>query len=69
MQVAPSVTAPQALQLPAQQAQHVPQLDWSHFMPNFPGKPEEDVQAHLLRTNDWLDTHQFQQGVKVERFV
>ena len=24
--------------------------------------------AHLVRTNDWMDTHQFQEGVKVQRF-
>ena len=29
-----------------------PQLNWFHFRPEFAGKPEEDVEAHLLRTND-----------------
>ena len=29
--------------------------------------PEEDVVAHLLRMNDWMCTHQFQEGVKVQR--
>ena len=33
----------------------------------FSGKPE-DAEAHLLRTNDWMDTHQFQEGDKVQRF-
>ena len=28
------------------------QLNWSHFKPDFSGKPE-DAEAHLLRTNDW----------------
>ena len=43
-------------------------LNWSHFKPEFSGKPEEDAEAHLLRTNDWMNTHQFQEGVKVQRF-
>ena len=34
-------------------------LNWSHFKPDFSGKPEEDVEAHLLRTNDWMTTHDF----------
>ena len=28
------------------------QLKWSCFKPKFAGKPEEDAEAHLLRTND-----------------
>ena len=36
---------------------------------NFSGKPEEDEEAHLLRTNNWMNPqHQFQEGVKVQRF-
>ena len=58
----PASQSPQALQQPAQQAQHIPQLNWSHV------KPEEDAEAHLLRMNDWMDTHQFEEGVKVQRF-
>ena len=52
---------PQALQQLAQQPQHIPQLNWSHFKPEFSGKPEEDAEAHLLRMNDWMDTHKFQE--------
>ena len=39
---------------PAQPTQPdaMPQLNWSHFKPEFTGKPDEDVEAHLLRTND-----------------
>ena len=55
-------------QQPTQEAQHVPHLNWSHFKPEFSGKSEEDAEAHLLRTNNWMDTHQFQEGVKVQRF-
>ena len=43
------------------------QLNWSHFKPEFSGKPEEDAEANLLRTNDWMDKHKFQKGVKVQR--
>ena len=42
-------------------------MNWSHFKPEFSGKPE-DVEAHLLRTNDWMTTHDFPDGVKVQRF-
>ena len=44
------------------------QLNWSHFKPDFSGKPEEDVEAHLLRTNDWMTTHDFPDDQKVRRF-
>ena len=37
--------------------------------PEFAGKPDEDVETHLLRMNDWMDTHQFQEGVKVQHFL
>ena len=45
-----------------------PQLNWSHFKPEYAGKLEEDAEAHLLRTNNWMDTHNFQDQVKVQRF-
>ena len=44
------------------------QLNWSYFNPEFSGKPEEDVEAHLLKTNDWMETHDFPQDTKVRRF-
>ena len=44
-----------------------PQLNWSHFKPEYAGKPDEDMKAHLLRTNDWMDTHEFPDQVKVQR--
>ena len=43
------------------------QLNWSHFKPDFLGKPE-DVEAHLLRTNDWMTTRDFPEDQKVRRF-
>ena len=32
------------------------------------GKPEEDAEAHLLHSNDWMNTHHFNDDVKVQRF-
>ena len=66
----PALPAPQAPQQPTQPAQHILQLYLSHVKPGFSGKLEKDAEAHLLRTNDWIwiDTHQFQEGVKVQRF-
>ena len=59
-------------QPPPQQPQVGPQqqmcMNWSHFKPEFSGKPEEDVEVHLLQTNDWMTTHDFPEAVKVQRF-
>ena len=70
-----------ALPAPHLEQQHVPPpllpqlaeqvnlcMNWSQFKPEYSGKPEEDVDAHLLRTNDWMNTHDFPDGVKVQRF-
>ena len=46
----------------------MPQLNWSHFKPEFTGKPNEDAEVHLLRTNDWMITHTFQEAVKGQHF-
>ena len=43
-------------------------MNWSHFKPEFSGKPDEDAEAHLLRANDWMNTHDFPETVKVQRF-
>ena len=51
------------------QIQHMPQLSWSHFKPGFSGRPEEDAEAHLLRTNACMDTHAFQEDVKVQTLL
>ena len=45
-----------------------PQLNWSYFKPEFSSKPKEDIEAHLLRTNDWIETHNFPGVAKVQRF-
>ena len=46
----------------------MPQLNWTHFKPEFTGKPHEDAESHLLRTNDWMDTHVFPESVEVQQF-
>ena len=43
-------------------------MNWSYFEPEFSGNPEEDVEAHLLRTNDWMETHNFPEVAKMQRF-
>ena len=43
-------------------------LNWSHFKPNLSGKPDEYAEVHLLRTNNWMDSHRFQEDDKVQRF-
>ena len=44
------------------------QLNWSYFKPEFSGKAEEDAMAHLLKSNDWMETHNFPDDTKVRRF-
>ena len=72
--VVPAVVPPAPLVQPhvppAQQLQpsQMPQLNWSHFRSEFSGKPDDDAEAYLLRTNDSMETHAFPEVVKVQRF-
>ena len=43
-------------------------INWSNFKPEFSGKLEEDAEAHLLHTNDWMNAHCFHKHVMVQRF-
>ena len=52
----------------AKQGQQIVHLNWSHFKPEFSEKPDEDAEANLLCTNDWMTPHHFLEGVKVQRF-
>ena len=61
-------TQPQQPQQPQQVQQFHPHMNWSHFKPEYSDKPEEDVEVHLLRMIDWMNTHNFPKGVKVQRF-
>ena len=51
----------------AGQQQHL-HINWSNFKPEFSGKADEDTEAHLLHSNDWMNAHHFVNGVKVQRF-
>ena len=53
---------------PVPQIIHQQLVNWSHLKSQFAGKPEEDAEAHLLCTNDWMRTHNFDEDVKVKRF-
>ena len=50
------------------QQQQLVHLNWSNFKPEFSGKPDEDAEAHLLHSNDWMNTHHFVEGATVQRF-
>ena len=50
------------------QQQQIIHLNWSNFKPEFSGRPDEDAEVHLLLSNDWINTHHFVEGVKVQRF-
>ena len=43
-------------------------MNWSYFKPEFSGKAEEDASVHLLKTNDWMDTYNFPEDIKIRRF-
>ena len=60
LQPFPNQSAPQII--------HQQMTDWSHFKPEFACTPDEDAEAHLLRTNDWMRSHNFDEDVKVQRF-
>ena len=43
-------------------------LNWSNIKPEFLGKPEGDVEAHLLCSNDWMEARCFNKDIRVQRF-
>ena len=57
----PAPAAPQII--------HQQVLNWSHCKPEFAGRPDKDVEAHLLCTNDWMLTHNFLDNVKVQKIL
>ena len=59
---------PNPLQKLPTQIAHPHQLNWSYFKQEMSGKPEEDEEAHILRTDDWMDTHNFPDDQNVRRF-
>ena len=42
-------------------------INWSNFKPEFSGKPEEDAEAHLLCSSDWMNAHRFNDNVNARR--
>ena len=52
----------------AGQQQQVVHLNWSNFKPEFSGKPDEDAEAHLLHSNNWMNAYHFVEGVNIQRF-
>ena len=64
----PNQSAPMQPTPVAPQIMHQQVLNWSPFKPEFAGRPEEEVEAHLLCTNDWMITHNFPNDEKVQRF-
>ena len=67
-QTLPAPQAPQVPQALQQPSPHVPPLNQSYFKPKFLGKPDDNAEVHLLRTNIWMDTHRFQEDDKIQRF-
>ena len=57
-QAEPVAPPMQPVALPVQLAPLL-QLNWSYFKLEFAGKPDKEAEAHLPRTNDWLDTNVF----------
>ena len=71
----PAGQAPVPQPVPAQPApagvMPVPQIvyqNWIGKKPEFSGKPEEDVESHLLSTRDWMEVHNFLEGEKARHF-
>ena len=65
----PPSPADPALQAPQQPEEQVVHLNWSHFKPEFSGKPDEGAEAHMLCTNDWMNAHHFVEGVKSPKIL
>ena len=42
-------------------------MNWSYFKLEFSGKLEEGPEAHILRVIDWMDTHNIDVGIGVQR--
>ena len=61
----PSNPNPLPVQPPIPMANN--QLNWSYFRPEFSGKSKEDAEAHLLRMEGWMTTHDFPEDQKVRR--
>ena len=43
-------------------------LNWSNFKSEFSGEPEDDAEAHLLYSYDWMNACCFDENIKVQKF-
>ena len=43
-------------------------INWSNFKPEYSGKQEEDAEAHLLYSNDWMNAQYVDEDIKAQRF-
>ena len=59
-QAAPVQPVPIGLVAPAPQIVY---QNWIGKKPEFSGKPKEDAESHLLSTRDWMEAHNFPDGV------
>ena len=64
-QPVPVQPVPTGMIMPAPQVVY---QNWMEKKPEFSGKPEEDVESHLLSTRDWMEAHNFSDEVKVRHF-
>ena len=64
-QPAPAQPVPAGPVVPAPQVFY---QNWIGKKPEFSGKPEEDVESHLLSTRDWMEAHNFPNEVKIRHF-
>ena len=65
LQPVPMQPVPTGIVMPAPQIIY---QNWIGKKPEFSGKPEEDVESHLLSTRDWMEAHNFPEGEKVRHF-
>ena len=65
-QPAPVQLAPANIVVPTPQIIY---QNWIGKKPEFSGKPEEDVESHLLSTRDWMEAHNLPEGDKVRHFT
>ena len=65
-QPVPIQPAPAGMVVPAPQIIY---QNWIGKKPEFSGKPEEDVESHLLSARDWMEAHNFPEGDKVRCFA
>ena len=65
----PNQPTPQDPAAPQVHIGQQPALNWSHFRPEYSGKPEEDAEAHLLCTNGWMNIHNFLRRCKSTKIL